>query len=508
MAPAVAARWRRFFLATFGLLTLVSVVGTLVCVGRSYSNVPWRDEWVHLAEYERVLGGESIWRILWSPHYGHRLPITRLTVFGCMHWLHFYRWPLLVLVFTWQAVLYAVLALLAHRVTKGDPEVLAAALIPVTHLVFSPLQMENFVWGVQVHFVASYALPILAMWLLARLRPAAAMVCAAIATYYFATGLAAWPALLLEAAMLGLRRRTVATVAITGAVIWGTYLIDYQYPGGGLGPAGLLWQPWDALRLAVTVAGGPLTNHNLGAGMAAGAILLGLSVYYLRHSSETPSGTVVRSAIAFLWFAILLMVAGRLTMPAVTSRGDYLILPSRYLTPGLLLAGVLWIAAVGERWRRWPLVVTAATVFGYTYAQMPYEVESNRAWIALFQRMDAAANGFLFDVYDGREQDAIWPDRVGLPGQVGFLRRERLGPFAEPRALWAGSKRQTGRALAVELRTEAVRNGFRVTGPRPNGAPRDLLLVNEAGEVIGAVRRTADGYLGYAVERPVGAVAP
>ena len=136
-------------------VTLVSLADTLLQIARCYSNVPWRDEWVFLDEYRRVLAGEPIAPILWLPHYGHRPVIPRLIIYANAAWFHYARWPLLLLMLVCQVGLFAVMARLLYLRLERRVSVTLLAAIPVLHLLATPQQMENFVWGMQFAFLIS-----------------------------------------------------------------------------------------------------------------------------------------------------------------------------------------------------------------------------------------------------------------------------------------------------------------------------------------------------------------
>ena len=121
----------------------------IACLILSYSvNVPYLDDWVNsVLIYHKTLGGTLTLRDLFAPINGHRLPIPRLLTLAAdvitggdrraTMWLSF-------------AVVCATSVNLMALVRRTFPRRALGVMVVINLLLFSPVQIENWLWANQL----------------------------------------------------------------------------------------------------------------------------------------------------------------------------------------------------------------------------------------------------------------------------------------------------------------------------------------------------------------------
>src|ERR1700681_1950740 len=109
-----------------------------------------------LEEFSAYEHGASLWPILWSPYWGHRLVIPKLIFFTDMRWAS--NAPLTWLTLLVQFIHISILLSMAWVLFRGASRLffLLSSTI-VLNLMLSPYQMENFTWNMQTMFPLVYA---------------------------------------------------------------------------------------------------------------------------------------------------------------------------------------------------------------------------------------------------------------------------------------------------------------------------------------------------------------
>src|ERR1700722_3745907 len=120
------------------------------------TRVPWLDEWAIIQENILYKHGSPLLPILWSSYWGHRLVIPRLILFANLQWASgaSLTWLTLAIQSIHVGLLCALSWLLVGRRSRT---LFAASVVVILNLMFSPLQMQNFVWSMQFIFTLVYA---------------------------------------------------------------------------------------------------------------------------------------------------------------------------------------------------------------------------------------------------------------------------------------------------------------------------------------------------------------
>lgn len=218
--------------------------------------------------------------------------------------------------------------------------------------VFSPLQYENWLFGVQVvYFVPGACLTagLIAAYserIGTRASVAACACLAAVATFSSANGVVCW--LVLPLGVLAARREARGAAARRWLPLWvaclalclGIYLYGYSTPGAHPAPSLAAARPLDALVYFLALLGGPLALGPrplvvaVSAGACACAAYAFACAYLLRHRSD---GALVRRAGAWAALGAYTLVTAAMVTAGRLGFGVAQSLSSRYTTFTLYL---------------------------------------------------------------------------------------------------------------------------------------------------------------------------
>jgi hypothetical protein len=254
-----AAAW------VLGLCGLFVIVSCVIGVVRSYSPVPYWDQWDgSLGGYLRFAGN---WSVLWEQHNEHRLLLPRLIFWTDIRWFGGRNVVDLVA----NLVLLAALATTVGRIVSRDVRLtwatgtaLAGA---IATIAFSWIQDENLTWGFQNQWFGVYLFAMLAFDALARSRNASgrsgqfllALLYGALAACWMASGVLVLPVMLAFSLYLGLSKRRVALLGFVTAVVWAAYFRHYVSPPlhGSL-PSTVLHHPMGVIEYVLLYLGAPV----------------------------------------------------------------------------------------------------------------------------------------------------------------------------------------------------------------------------------------------------------
>ena len=111
------------------------------------------DELVMMEELRLFHEGKYGISYLWAPYWGNRLLIPRLIMMADEHFFHFSNTPLVVISLTAQCLATGVLLWLEWRLLRSRPRWVTVFAMPATaHLALTSLQLETFLFGMQVPF--------------------------------------------------------------------------------------------------------------------------------------------------------------------------------------------------------------------------------------------------------------------------------------------------------------------------------------------------------------------
>jgi hypothetical protein len=500
---------------------------TLWTLWTAASEVPWRDQWTYLDDARSILQGHDALNRLWYCFWGHRLVMTRLITALDVRFFSGLNTPIVALSLMLQIGQAAALSWAAWRLFRGiSIWVFALTAALIFHLLLSPHQLENLIWGGQIGYMVASAGATAAFFLLALLAGetglksrallAGCVAAGIVSTLGSANGVLVWVVLLLQASILGLPRSVRILLASIACVVSIVYFWGYQAgPPLGMGLKRAVLHPAQSVPLVGMLAAGPISVFSLPLGKFGGCVALAAAAYAGIKSfrARPPAYLTFYGAVAMFAFAtIVTMVISRISPEFVASRPRWLLLPSRYFTaPFFLWASLFGISVwlwMKDR-RKWPqFVIIGSMVFALTIGTIRWQVYAAHDWRSYYQELDIAATGLILDVHDSAV-DRIYPD-VPLRSDIrGWLLSNGLSVFHEPRGRLMGTRIQSVDSQcqgAWERTTPVNQSVFRASGWVRD--VRDLVFADEAGVVIGLARRGLDSrWQGYFRKPSTGHVA-
>jgi len=239
-----------YLLVVFALGTAVA---TLRIVVQTHNPVLYGDQWVIVDDLQHT-NGEITAQKLWVQHNEHRIPIGRLAGYADMLLFGGRNSFLLVLIFSIQLVHLAILLAVLRKFGPADLrfEIPAGALC--LFCLFSPLQIENLVWGFQVQFVLVVCAASLAFaFAVTQSPPFAGLILAAwLAELSLSNGVLVWPLLSLVAFGLGYPRKKQIWLGAIGAVSVAVYFYGSHSVPYHSNPVESLRHPVAILKFVVT----------------------------------------------------------------------------------------------------------------------------------------------------------------------------------------------------------------------------------------------------------------
>ena len=426
-ASPVAALVRSIFMVlAFAVATLAVIGGVL-----GFSAVPYWDMWAaHLAFFLNLPdSGPGVW---WSQHVEHRILLGRLLFYADLQWFGGAGWPLIVTnyVLVLGTTALFLTALRDARGNQHDPLVTPALGPLLVAWLWSWMQAENLLWGLQGKFFLAQLLPALAFYLLylsaraptGRLAFAGACVAGVASLGTMANGMLALPLLTLLALVSRQPAVRVAWLAGLSALGLALYLHDFSTAHGHGSfahtlrdnPLGLV--PYVLLYLGSPfhyLAGGGSTGNLAGA--LAGGVLLGLTgwrgVRFLRGPRRLTLEAALLAFIAYIAATALATGGGRLLL------GVEQALSSRYTTPALMAWAALLLLNVRFLTRQSPSMrlgfLAVALLLGLSLLNL--QLQAITPDDTRFRR-DAAALTLSLQIHDQERIQAVYPEAdIALP---------------------------------------------------------------------------------------------
>jgi hypothetical protein len=381
-------------------------------------------------------------------------------------------------------------------------------------LMLAPLQMENFVWSLQIAFLLVYAAATVSIVLLTFSKGrwpilASCIAFALISSYTMANGILLWPVLVALAAYLRLRRPVLILFGAIGGLVIASYVWHYQLPSLGMGVAGMVRDPLHSVALLGLVLAGPLdfisTPGGIVAALVALAIIAYLAIQALRDAAAPPGLSALIAMLLFLLLTCLSIVAGRLDPRFLERPHGNFILQSRHFTPIYLFWACVAPLVAYTCWnkRRRPIL---AGLFGLIFVWFLFgargrQLSAAEGWPDFFVGVDAVGGAILLQVPDEQFLSVLWPAPAERDTLIAFLRHQHLAFFSEPRATWFGKSiselfpGEPGGGCSGEIE-QSVKVGadgsWRVQGwavDRKRGtAPKDILFTDANGRIVGFAR--------------------
>lgn len=349
---AVVPRWRVAILLALALAPCVLAAGA---VWRHAVNVPYWDEWAIATIYPKARNGHLTFADLIAQHNESRKLFPRLAFLGLAALTGGdVRAPMAV---SWllAAVVSAGLWVLARRTLALRRDAALALWAAANVLLFSLVQHENWLWGIQVIVFVPPACLVTALVVGTSRAPLAARFAAAIAlsfvsTYSFANGMLCWPIVLPVLIAHGWRggddararreraavRRSSALYVLAFAATVASYFHGFVKPAGHPSYGEVLRAPLAAAAYFLGCLGRSLAGARerpLVAAIVAGAALVGslvgLGVRWFRAGGDREA---LRRAAPWLAVAAYPLASTVLTTAGRLGFGVEQALESRYAT--------------------------------------------------------------------------------------------------------------------------------------------------------------------------------
>jgi hypothetical protein len=499
-----------YTIALLALLGTLAMNGfTLAQVARARTNVPWWDQWAMVNELAQHQRGAPLWPVLWAPYWGHRLVIPRLLFLADARWLSFtsLTWLTMAVQFLHIALLIA----LAWRLLgRKPPALLLAGVALILNLLLSPLQIQNFIWGMQTMFPLVFLSATAACLSLAwrsRWSAPVAIACAVVSSLTMPNGILLWPVLVAQSIYLKRGRKVAIALSAVGAVVIAAYLWRYVRPAElGMGIGGMLRHPLDSVLLTGLILGGPfrfIIPVDVALGLLALAVTAHLAIRVSRLPAPQPSWpSALLAILVFLVLSSLSLIAGRLT-PAFLRAGAKDLLGVQYFTMICLFwtcVGLLALYSYRVRQLPTPALCFYAMLFAcLLLTGIRRQLIEAEDWADFFLGVDAAGAAIVMDVPDEVLLSHLWPVKTERDQRTDYLRQHHLALFHDPRAAWPGgaiadlfSAPSATCSGAIEETTRVDPSSWRIQGwawdPRTAATPDDILFTDSTGHVIGLAR--------------------
>ncbi len=254
-----------------GIVVALGVVATATSIWlvvHAYSPVLFWDQW----ELIRTLmdsHGHPAFRDFWAQHNEHRIVTGRLFGFADLYLFGGRNVSLFAEIIAFQCCHLALLLFAIRRFGSLPRRVYVTLSGFLLYCLFSPIQMENFVWAFQTVFVlCSLLASACCVGALCHARRAArpehsggfaflalAAGCAFVAEITEANGLVAWVVLLFLAFALRFSRREKIVLFVVAALAIAVYFVGYKSPSPPGAIAQALRHPGQVFHFIVTYLG-------------------------------------------------------------------------------------------------------------------------------------------------------------------------------------------------------------------------------------------------------------
>jgi len=237
--------------------------------------------------------GELSFSDIWVQHNEHRILFPRLIMLALASLT---GWNIIYELYT-NFVLAGLILLFLYRLLRksSDNYFMPWLSMPLTFLVLSPMQCENWIWGWQIGIFLSVLATVVAVWSVnqwpGELKGLLiATGAAVISSYSFNTGLLTWVAV--GMLLLMQRERKLLNTSLWFAVFAITvifYYYGYQKPAPHPYMLFFLNRPYDFIRYIFAYIGSPLGFRNIDISIATGLFLTATScagAIKVRHSSR------------------------------------------------------------------------------------------------------------------------------------------------------------------------------------------------------------------------------
>ncbi len=506
----------RFALNYFLLAWLVyNVYETVRFTLIYYVPVPAMDYW-RVPEFLRDYQSLHV-AVLWKQHNEHRILFPEIV------------FALDALAAHGRFILPISLSFICYSLAWG---ILSFTVIGDSEIAFSARLFAVLIAGV-VAFWEGLALvlaqPFLLQWPLTQLGAVIALFClkkaadssksiylggaiaaAVVATYSSGNGLLLWPLLLAIAAFIRLSRRSIAALAISGALFIGLYFINYRFTQE-TSLRSLFLHPWYVFGffgsyLSMPFGGEKSPSVSVAIGLTSLAVFAALLAMAKRFNVCRSSPAVVLGGFyLFTLLTLAITVSGRVDVNDPNFNAAKV---TRYLTVPLLTWATLLLFCLWMSGRlKWRILTprNLTIVFSLLLMLGFYKLKSwTKASSQDFADYQFAAMSLDLGLTDSQIDARIFPSPEFVTGFLPGLKANHLAVFYRSREKWLGQSVarfagvQDTTAVGEIVYTYPVEHGVEVVGwvdsvdtrdPRPR-----ILLANELGQIVGFGRHPPAGF--------------
>src|SRR5690242_2055107 len=485
-----------------------------ILVFRNGVDVPFFDQWDGTAAlFEKVAAGTLGFGDFFAPHNEHRILFPRLIAFGLARLTHWNtRAELFVIWFLALICLFNIWQLTRHSRRKDCSFWL---LFAASVFLFSPLNVQNFLWGFQIGFLLPLACVTACSWVATYVRHpfnfVYAIVLCTICTFSIASGLTSW---LLVTPLLALAQmRPNSPSSRKWWSIWAcaflfevcAYFYRYQKPSHDPPLWASVRYPLSAVEYILAFLGSPFTFGTSLAPLPPAvrmggvlALLLLICVLYIwRKRSDRD---LVGDTLPWLMLAMVAVTTALLAMMGRIHLGSNQARVSRYITYAVLLpiALLALIPIVRSHWtnsfsRRGQLMATSLSFL----LLIPFILLAGASFLASLPiwpeirqtRLYGKALVSFINVAPEREELAknLFPYRgrvatvANILTSIGYLhppllRSDLVREVADPASL--GSAR-FGEFHVTENRSGQIEVGGRAVLPDKGGPAGAVLITSD-----------------------------
>jgi hypothetical protein len=402
--------------------------------------VPMWDQWQEMMPERDVAH-------LAAQHNEHRILVARLLF--ALDDLHFGGRGFFCL-FSILASLVVTALLVAAAAARGGANRMVGVVAVSTSatLLLSSYSWENLLWSFQVSFVAVLPAAVAAFLVFSRASSgrrslAAALFCAAVATYSLASGILVAPLLVIFALIQRRPTRQVVVLVVFTIAVVALYFHGYETPNQHASPSASIRDPALLARYLSAYLGAPFSwrfdEQRVGAAQAIGAFGLAAWVAVLASSirrlpARDAAYWVLPLSMTFSVGAGFLTALGRVNFPIEQA------FASRYGSPVLLF----WSALFAHLLRSTTGAASHAAASALAgAASLALASEQHHHEAIGGNRMDRLRSGetvLLSGALDTDVVDKLSPAPYLITNVLPELRLRHLSVFSEPWASWLGDK--------------------------------------------------------------------
>ncbi|HUB93406.1 MAG TPA: hypothetical protein VMB52_02790 [Verrucomicrobiae bacterium] len=335
------------FLPAFGVLLLILGFG---------QNVPFWDEWELVPIFQHLHAGHFYWHDFWQQHNEHRIVLPTLILVGLAYLTH------------WNIQTECVLSLLVATASfwilrdtilmtfgSGKHRMTFYLLLLIALIWFSPVQVENWLWGWQLEWFLNVLGVVLVIYGVAKLLRGATTIqylpiilCGGVmAQYSLGNGTLIWPLIVLTLWYIRVSIWQTFSVLTVGSITTALYYVHYASVGTDVVSRRLAEaHPLTWSRYVLMYLGRPVSFLSKPAsllGFVLAATFLALAVYLLSRKRE-----LFRQGLPWLILGSYTLGSALITGIARLDFGVSEALSSRYTTiSSLLLISLIllgWLA--------------------------------------------------------------------------------------------------------------------------------------------------------------------